>query len=131
MTPHSHSLSVRIYLEDTDAQGIVYHANYLKYCERARTDILAEQGYRLADLQAQGFVFVVYEMRLKFHRPARLHDQLEIRSTAARTSDYRLTFSQTVFLEGATDPVFTAEAHVVAIDDRGNLRALPEGLLTT
>ncbi|MCB9652820.1 MAG: YbgC/FadM family acyl-CoA thioesterase [Deltaproteobacteria bacterium] len=129
MTPHR--LPVRVYLEDTDAQGIVYHANYLKYCERARTDILAEHGFRLKDLQAQGFVFVVYEMRLKFHRPARLHDQLEVQSTAARTSDYRITFTQTVFLEGAPDPIFTAEAHVVAIDDHGNLRSLPEGLLTT
>ncbi|MEL6546751.1 MAG: thioesterase family protein, partial [Myxococcota bacterium] len=54
-----HHLPVTVYLEDTDAQGIVYHANYLKFCERARTEMLGEAGTPLAQMQESGVVFVV------------------------------------------------------------------------
>ena len=124
-----HNLSVKVYLEDTDALGIVYHANYLKYCERARTDLLAECGYSLAQMQKQGCLFVVFEMHLRFQQPARLHDELEVRSRAERGSDYRVTFKHEVFLRGGQTPIFVAEATVVTIDNDGLLRPLPEDLL--
>jgi acyl-CoA thioester hydrolase len=124
-----HRLSVKVYLEDTDAFGIVYHANYLKYCERARTDLLAECGYSLAEMQKVGSLFVVFDMHLRFRQPARLHDELEVRSGAERGSDYRVTFSQEVFRRGGTKPIFIAEATVVTIDNEGLLCPLPDGLL--
>lgn len=124
-----HRTSVRVYLEDTDAQGIVYHANYLKYCERSRTDMLGMLGYALADMQAADCVFVVFEMHLKFHRPARLHDLLEVCSEARKSSEYRVIFEHRICLEGQTAPIFTAKATVVAIDREGNLRPMPDGLL--
>jgi acyl-CoA thioester hydrolase len=121
-----HRLAVKIYLEDTDAQGIVYHANYLKYCERARTDMLGTQGYRLAEMQQRGFTFVVHEMHLKFQQPARLHDELEVRTEVQRSSAYRITFQHKVYRGEAL--LFKAEANVVAIGDDGKLRELPAGL---
>lgn len=122
---------IKVYLEDTDAQGIVYHANYLKYCERARTDYLETQGYSLAKSQADGVFFVVFDMKLKFRRPARLLEQVELRTRCVKGSDYRLTFSHEIFRGEEPQPLFIAEAVVVTIDEAGKLCPLPEGLLET
>jgi len=121
--------TVRIYLEDTDAQGIVYHANYLKYCERARTEFLETLGYSLAKSQKAGVYFVVFDMKLKFRRPARLLETLELRTNCTRGSEYRLTFSHEVFRADEPGPLFVAEAVVVTIDEAGKLCPLPAGLL--
>jgi len=124
-----HRLTAKVYLEDTDAFGIVYHANYLKYCERARTDMLGECGYSLGEMQKLGCLFVVFEMNLQFQRPARLHDELDVRSKAERGSDYRVTFTQEVFRLGEEKVLFKAVSTVVTIDENGQLRPLPDGLL--
>lgn len=128
---HPHRLRTKVYLEDTDAQGIVYHANYLKYCERSRTEILGQYGYTLGEMQARGTLFVVFEMRLRFLKPARLHDELEVVTTCQRTSEYRVVFQHKVFRHSASeppsDPLFVAEAQVAAIDPEGELLELPEG----
>lgn len=118
-----------VFLEDTDAQGIVYHANYLKYCERARTEMLKNNGYSLRAMQEKGVLFVVFEMHLRFQQPARLHDQLDVHSTAVRSSDYRLTFKQQVLRDGAPKALFVADVTVVTIDAEGQLCPLPEDLL--
>ncbi len=127
-----HRLRAKVYLEDTDAQGIVYHANYLKYCERSRTEILGQYGYSLGEMQARGYLFVVFEMRLRFMKPARLHDELEVVTTCERTSDYRVVFHHKVYrlpvASAADDPLFVADAQVAAIDPQGELQELPEGL---
>ena len=120
-----HTLPIKVYLEDTDAQGIVYHANYLKFCERARTDLLQEAGYSLRSLQDEGWTFVVHEMHLKFHRPARLLDQLEVRSTAQRASQFRVRFEQKVYRALDNELLYTSEVNVVAIGDSGELREVP------
>jgi acyl-CoA thioester hydrolase len=127
---HEHELQVKIYLEDTDAQGIVYHANYLKYCERARTDMLAGgSGPSLGDWQARGYLFVVHELHVKYKEPARLHDVLAVKTELERTSSYRLTFKHSVRRLKDNAPLVQIDAIVVAIAVEGGLRELPEGLL--
>jgi acyl-CoA thioester hydrolase len=128
MAQDAHRLRAKVYLEDTDAQGIVYHANYLKYCERSRTEVLGLSGYTLGEMQTRGYLFVVYEMHLRFLRSARLHDELEVVTRTERTSDYRVVFHHQVFKLGASEPLFVADAQVVAIDPQGELQELPEGL---
>jgi acyl-CoA thioester hydrolase len=79
-----HELAVRVYYEDTDAAGIVYHANYLKFAERGRTELLRSLGFdhrRLA--QAHGLVFAVARCAIDFMRPARLDDLLHVRTEVA------------------------------------------------
>jgi acyl-CoA thioesterase FadM len=72
----------------------------------------------------------VVEMTLKFHKPARLHDVLEVRTTARRVSDYRVNFDHKIFLVGGDDkPIFSATAKVVTIDGGGQLIPLPDELL--
>lgn len=68
-------MDLRIYYEDTDAAGLVYHANYLKYFERARTEYFRERGLLVAALASAGFVFPVVRMEIDFTAPAR-HDEL-------------------------------------------------------
>lgn len=123
------SLKVKVYLEDTDAFGIVYHANYLKYCERTRTDAMELCGYSIGGMQSKGVLFVVFDMSLKFHKPARLHDELEVRTQVERGSDYRVNFDHKIYRCGEELPVFSAKATVVTIDTEGQLCPLPEDLL--
>ena len=125
----AYDFDVVVFLEDTDAQGVVYHTNYLKYCERARSDILMQAGFRLADLQASGCTLVVHEMSAKFHRPARLHDELVIRTTPRKSSEYRLTFEQLVLRSDEPKPLLVANVSIVAIGPDGNLVPMPEALL--
>jgi acyl-CoA thioester hydrolase len=71
--------AVRVYWEDTDAGGVVFYANYLKYFERARTEWLRAAGFGQEQLRAEhGLMFVVAETALRYHRPARLDDELSI-----------------------------------------------------
>lgn len=76
---HEHRFALRVYFEDTDAAGIVYYANYLKFMERARSDMLRAIGIdQRAALDAGDGVYVVAEARIKYRRPARLEDALVI-----------------------------------------------------
>ncbi len=76
-----HHFALRVYFEDTDAAGIVYYANYLKYMERARSDMLRALGVdQRAVLEAGGGVYVVAEVHIKYRAPAKLEDALVVRS---------------------------------------------------
>jgi len=116
-----HRLELKVYLEDTDAIGIVYHANYLKYMERSRSDMLESGASAMGGRQ-----FVVHEMQIKFLRPARLGDRIEVRTTARRASDYRITFSQAVLLKQGEIQLASAEVQVTCVDSQGNLTEIPE-----
>ena len=76
-----HVLPVRVYYEDTDAAGIVYYANYLKYAERARTELLRLAGIRQSDVSREhGMAFAVCDCQVDYQSPARLDDLVEVRS---------------------------------------------------
>lgn len=76
-----HRFAVRVYFEDTDLSGVVYHANYLRYMERARSDMLALAGIdQRADMDAGGGYWAVHDLAIKYMRPARLDDALVVRS---------------------------------------------------
>ena len=84
-------LPVRVYYEDTDAQGVVYYANYFRFMERARTEWLRSLGIDMADLQdTERRIFVVAEVNVKFHAPARLNEDLVV--TAGLVDRTRVSF---------------------------------------
>lgn len=86
---------VRVYYEDTDHGGVVYHANYLRFMERARTEMLREKGYELDELeQDPGILFVVRRAQLDFRAPARFNDLLQIKSIITRKTPVRMNFQQ-------------------------------------
>lgn len=86
----------RVYLEDTDAGGIVYHATYLRYMERARTELLRAVGIEQSQSFGTGLSFVLHSLDVRFHRPARLDDELETRAALLEARGASLIFSQEV-----------------------------------
>ena len=77
-----HRFAIRVYYEDTDAGGVVYHANYLGFAERARTEALRDLGVPHAQMQAQhGLIFMVRRVKLDYLAPARLDDSLSVLTT--------------------------------------------------
>ena len=93
----SFSFAMRVYWEDTDAGGIVFYANYLKFMERARTEWLRSLGVEQRKLRDEaGGQFVVSETRLKYHRPARLDDELAVTAQLRQIGQASLTIDQRV-----------------------------------
>ena len=90
-------MEVRIYYEDTDAAGVVYHANYLKYLERARTEYFRERGLLVAELAAAGHVFPVVRMEVDFIAPARHDDLLSIETRPALGGGSSFSLRQQIF----------------------------------
>ena len=88
----AHHLKIRIYYEDTDCGGVVYYANYLKYCERARTEFLESGGISLRQLVEEGIYFVVAEASLRYRSPGRYGDILRIDTYVERAGPASLTF---------------------------------------
>jgi len=118
-------LEFRVYLEDTDAQGIVYYANYLRYFERGRSEILETLGIPMNEVARQDCRLVVHEIRMKFRRPAFLGEKIEVVTSMQRASEYRLSFQQQIRRRGEEDALVSGEVDVVAIEQDGTLRELP------
>ncbi|MGL5948014.1 MAG: tol-pal system-associated acyl-CoA thioesterase [Aeromonas sp.] len=112
--PPSSTLAVRVYYEDTDAGGIVYHANYLKYFERARTEYLRACGLEQDDLLAAGLAFVVSQCRLDFLAPARFNAQLTVHSHIAACKRASLQFAQRIVAADGRELV-TAQVQIVCV----------------
>jgi len=86
---------LRVYWEDTDAGGVVFYANYLKYFERARTEWLRARGFEQQALrESEGGMFIVIEANIKYHRPARLDDQLLVTTWPQETGRVCMTIGQ-------------------------------------
>ncbi|MDP3038087.1 MAG: tol-pal system-associated acyl-CoA thioesterase, partial [Rhodocyclaceae bacterium] len=91
------SLTVRVYYEDTDAGGVVYYANYLKYLERARTELLRELGFEQHQLAGEaGLAFAVRSLSVEYLKPARLDDLLEVATRIEALGRAQVTFAQSV-----------------------------------
>lgn len=113
-SPASH-LPVRVYYEDTDAAGVVYYANYLKYCERARTEWLRALGYAQQSLrETRGRVFVVRSVAAEYLSSAQLDDLLDIETRVTELGRAKLVFAQRVLRDG--QPLFEATVTIVCVD---------------
>jgi acyl-CoA thioester hydrolase len=126
-----HVLTVRVYYEDTDFTGIVYHANYLRYMERGRTNYLRLLGadhralFEETEKEAPGFAFVVRAMSIEFLRPARMDDMLDVLTEPQEVRGASIALGQRI-LRG--DDVLI-EAHVrVAFVSAGRARPIPKPL---
>ena len=101
----SFTLPIRVYWEDTDAGGIVFYANYLKYMERARTEWLRSMGIAQRRLREEtGGIFVVSETQLKYHRPARLDDELLVTAELRQLGSASLIIAQRVLSKSEQKP---------------------------
>jgi len=106
---------VRVYYEDTDAAGVVYYANYLRFLERARTEWLASLGFTLTALEAEhGVVFVVHRLDIEYRQPARLYDALEVTLVPTTIGKSRLVTAQDVLR--ADDRLASAHVTLACLD---------------
>jgi acyl-CoA thioester hydrolase len=121
-----HAISVRIYYEDTDFSGAVYHAAYLKFFERGRTEFLRDLGIHHHELAQQGIAFAVRSMQLDFIGAARIDDLLEVRTEVAEARGVRLSLRQTILRDGVL--LTEATVLVVAIRTSGGPARLPADL---
>lgn len=121
-----HVLPVRIYYEDTDAGGIVYHAGYLRFLERGRSDHLRLLGIDQSALARgpDGVLFAVRQMTIDFLKPAKLDDVVEVVTRPVEVAGARLILDQAV-ARGA-DLLVTARVTIAAIGPNGRPRRLPE-----
>jgi len=115
-----HCWSLRVYYEDTDSMGRVYHANYLKFMERARTEFVREKGWHLDKVAEElGLAFVVKQLQIDYQRAAKFNDQLNIYTKLAKISPASITFEQSIALASSALLVCAALVKVVCIDLKG------------
>jgi acyl-CoA thioester hydrolase len=116
-----HRLPLRVYFEDTDLSGVVYHANYLRYMERARSDMLRLAGIdQRATYEGGGGAYAIADLHIRYRAPARLDDALIVASRVTATTPARVVIHQTVRREQEV----LAEAVVTAALVAGNGRPL-------
>ena len=106
---------VRVYIEDTDAGGIVYYVNYLKFMERARTEFLRHIGFDHAKMIRQGSMFVIHSANTRYLQPAVLDDELLVTVSMTNIKRSSVTFCQRVLRAGSQDVLAETEVRAVCV----------------
>lgn len=127
----SFSWPVRVYYEDTDAGGVVYHANYLRYLERARTEWLRSRGVMQSELSgARGLVFAVAAIEIRFLGPARLDDELLVTCELVERRAASLRFRQQLIRVSDNAPLLEARVRAACLDaEKFRPRPIPDDLI--
>jgi acyl-CoA thioester hydrolase len=116
----------KVYYEDTDCMGVVYHANYLKYLERARTEYVEQRLASVREYHDDGWLFMVHKVEMVFHSPAKLGDALVVRTWIENTTRFRIVVKQIITKKGEPrDYLVTATITLVAVGLDGELRQIP------
>jgi acyl-CoA thioester hydrolase len=126
-----HILPVRVYFEDTDFSGLVYHTSYLRWCERGRSDYLRLLGIKHNELAAGAFAgepcaFAVRRINAEFLKPARIDEVIEVHTAAGEVTKASIVLKQAILREG--QPIFRLEAQCVLISMAGRLLRIPPAL---
>lgn len=122
----SHTFPIRVFYEDTDMAGIVYYANYLKYIERARSDIVEILGVDQRAMRDEDIVFVITRVEADYIGTARFGDRLEVRTTHHAKGAVRWMFDQDVTRDG--EVIFRAKVTAVCMTTAGKPTRLPANL---
>ena len=125
-----HKFKVRIYYEDTDAGGVVFYANYFKFTERARTELIYEK-LKLKHLELKDkfdVIFVVKSLSSKYIAPAKFEDDLIVVSKIVEKSPVRLVLEQNI--EKGNKLIFTSKIELAVVSSKGKITKLPDQLLS-
>lgn len=130
LTTDGHRLVQRVYYEDTDFSGFVYHARYLHFMERARTDYLrclgVEQGSLAVEGDSEGLMFVVHRMEIDFKAPAKMDDIVTILTRTEKAGGAKMVLQQEV--RRAEQILLAAKVVIAVVNAKGRPRRLPDGL---
>ena len=119
----------RVYYEDTDASGRVYHANYLKYLERGRSNLIYQSNYNHQELLKKfNIIFVVKNLNINYLRPAFFEDILEVQTSLNQLSRVKLNFNQKILRH--TELLVEAEVIVIPVNIEGKIIRLNEELFS-
>lgn len=122
------TIEAKIYYEDTDCGNVVYYANYLKYMERGRTEFLADHGFSVSELAAQGTVFVVARVEIDYRSSARLGETLLIKTWVSEMTRTSILFGTTITEKSSGRLIAEAQARLVCVDTAGKIKRLPHEL---
>lgn len=120
------SYLLRVYYEDTDLAGIVYYANYLKFIERARSEMLKKANVNQMDLIKRGYFFVVTSLKADYLKPAYFEDSLKVITEVAKIKGASIILQQTIFRSEKV--LFEASIRLALIDKSGKAARLPANI---
>jgi acyl-CoA thioester hydrolase len=121
-------MEVRIYYEDTDAGGVVYHANYLCYMERGRTEFLREHGLSVREMHDMGIIFPVVAVEVNYRSPARLDDLLEVETGIIAMRNSSFVAEQKIFRKEDGKLLVEAKVTLACVGEGMRARRLPQEL---
>ena len=121
-------MDIRIYYEDTDAAGVVYHANYIKYLERARTEFFRAHGFLVARLAEEGFVFPVIRIEIDFKSPAYHDDLLTVETAPIRSGGSTFTLGQRIIRQRDGKLLVDGIVTLACINEDHKARRIPPAI---
>ncbi len=122
-----HAFSQKVFYSDTDAYGVVWHGNYLRWLEMGRVLLCEERGYKLSELVEKDIVLPVTELEIKYKNSAKLDDEIIIETDIVEHGRFYITFYQKILDKNTQKTYIEATVKVVAINKDGKLyRSLPE-----
>lgn len=121
-------MEVRIYYDDTDAGGVVYHANYLRYLERGRTEYLRDRGLSVQVMHDEGIIFPVVAIEINYRSPARLDDLLEVETGILAVKNSSFVAEQKVFRKEDGRLLVEAKVTLACVGEEMRARRLPPEL---
>ncbi len=124
----AHEVEFRVRYAETDQMGVVYHANYLVWCEVGRTDFIRARGMSYADMERAGIGLAVSDLSVRFHAAARYDDLVRVRTTLAEIRSRGITFDYVVSRVEDGRKLVTARTVLVSIDAAGRPAALPSAV---
>jgi acyl-CoA thioester hydrolase len=125
-------MKIRVYYEDTDAGGIVYYANYLKFIERGRTEFLRNLGISQSEIYKNlNIKFIVHSLSVDYMNPSYLDDQLTVETSIKNIKKASIEFSQNIFKsqDGKTIDIIKSKCIIVPINDESKIKPIPSIIL--
>jgi acyl-CoA thioester hydrolase len=124
--PPYQDIEFRVRYAETDQMGVVYHANYLVWCEVGRTDFIRTRGMSYADVERAGIGLAVSELSARFHAPARYDELIRVRTTLGEVRSRRISFDYLITRAESGERLVTAHTSLVSIDSStGKLTPMP------
>ena len=132
-TPPTAAVELRVRYSETDQMGVVYHANYLVWCELGRTELIRQRGTPYAELERRGVLLAVSEANVRYHSAARYDDRIRVEAWVEEIRSRTVTFGYRVLRldgeDGEGERLATASTTLVALDRDSRPRRLPEDLI--
>ena len=125
MSPRVHSTELRVRYAETDRMGVVYHANYLAWCEVGRTEYIRTLGESYSELEARGIMLAVSDASLRYHAPARYDDVVRIDTSVSEVRSRTVTFEYLITNAASGTRLVSARTTLVSMDPGGRTVSLP------